>query len=150
LNIGPPVLYGTAMMQRLARRSEQANLARAAAALVAAFAILMQLMLAPPLLLRMAADAAWLAAIPTSHAGVAPGPVADAGEPGQPALPAHDHAHCVLCQSHLVPLLAVAVALPLIVAACWRLATQAAGAAMPRGRRRFESYASRAPPALIA
>jgi hypothetical protein len=105
-------------------------------------AILLQVLVSAPLLLRMAGGdgAVWLDGVPTCHAQ------GGTQRPGDPALPSHDHAHCVLCQGNLLAAAPPPVLLPSHGVARLRLATRARGAARPRERRRFEGYASRAPP----
>jgi hypothetical protein len=118
-------------------RSPRSGAIRVAATLIAACAILLQVLLGAPLLIRMSAGGTWLAGVPTCHR--------DASD--QPAGPeGHDHAHCVLCQGNLLPPPASAIPVPRPGAEAALPASCIAMAAPPPGRRRHEGYASRAPP----
>jgi hypothetical protein len=111
---------------------------------LASMAILLQVLLAAPLLLRMSvpADAAGSAGFPICSAFAS----ASASSPHGPLPAAHDHAHCPLCQNGFLPLLAAGVALPLPVHTLLALARQPHRHAAPDGHRRFSAFAPRAPP----
>jgi len=116
--------------------------------MAAAFALLLQALFAMPLALRMTADAMqWLqlgASIctATTDDGLAandPRPIHQQ--------PAHNHAQCLICQAHALPLGLLAVVLCVLVALFSQIATQSAMATGPPWRRgRYHSYHSRAPP----
>ena len=98
--------------------------------------LLVQAAFGLPAALSMAASAAPVCS--TVHA---------AGATGGPALPAHDHAHCPLCQAGAgPPLAASAVPVPLPLPAHWSAPEQ--GVVHLVLRRATTAYSSRAPPAL--
>ena len=118
---------------------------RGCAVVVAAFALLMQVVLAAPVALRMSAEPGM-----SPFGGILCG-VADAGHPGGHA-PArqpmgHDHGHCLLCGSAAVPLAWFAAAPFVPPTRRVGAASASAGCGGAAQGRLFDAYSSRAPPA---
>jgi hypothetical protein len=133
--------------RRRATRALAASTAvRTTAACAAAVALLLQLILAPPLAMRMLvgrAFAAWPAAYCIGASAERPSAPAD--HPGSPASP-RDHDSCPVCQSHAAPLGPVAIKLALreLNVSWWQF--QSLVAATPAWVRPIRLYSSRAPP----
>ena len=113
-----------------------------------AFALLLQVLVGVPSAFWMAAEAIQLSAVGAAvctHAAD-DGAVADDQQPVQPK-PAHDHAQCLMCQAHALPLGLLAVLLCVLLAPFGRILVRGlpTGAAAWR-RGRYQSYHSRAPP----
>ena len=114
---------------------------------VAAFAVavglLLNLILAPPLAMRMLSEQAstgWPALCASGSAGHASAPTRQL--PGTP----HDHSTCPLCQCHLIPMAVIAVVLSVFaVAMCGQRSVQVTLALAPPARP-FWLYSPRAPP----
>jgi hypothetical protein len=136
-------MRATAVPLRLTGSSTRRLLAGMAVSL----AILLQVIVSAPLLLRMAdqASASGLDGIPTCIAASYSAATHDEHHDG-PAPAPHDHAHCLLCQGSLLPLLAADVSIPAPTPAILSMALAAYRGATPDGRR-FEVYAPRGPPA---
>jgi hypothetical protein len=133
------------MVERVARQTVCGTVMRATAALLAAGALLWQLLAVPPLAMRMLSGPTagiWRAAFCSSD---------PAGPPGVPApQPAstHDHDGCPLCQSHSVPLAPIAFGVLIVaVVTNWRWVCPACLVA-PAPAAPFRLYSPRAPPAL--
>ena len=116
--------------------------------MVAAFALLLQALFAVPLALRMTADAMqWLQlGVSVCAATTADGPAATDHRPIH-QLPAHNHAQCLICQVHALPLGLLAVVLCVLVVLFSQVSRRSSVATGPPWRRdRYHSYHSRAPP----
>ncbi len=117
------------------------------AGMIVSLSILLQVIVSAPLLLRMAdqAGASGLDRIPTC---VAASSAAEGHQGGadRPIPASHDHAHCLLCQGSLLPLLPGDISVPAPTPVILSMALAAHRGTAPDGRR-FEVYAPRGPPA---
>jgi Protein of unknown function (DUF2946) len=136
------------MRERAARGVGTGSATRTTVAVLAAVALLLQLLVMPPLAMRMMgshASTGRSVALCTSGSGEQAS--SPANQPRQPAS-THDHNTCPLCQSHPVPLALLAVAIALLAATTrWRRLGQLT-LALPAPAWPFRLYSSRAPPAL--
>jgi hypothetical protein len=116
--------------------------------MVAAFVLLLQALFAVPLVLRMTADAMqWLQLGASICAATTDGGATANDHRPIHQLPAHNHAQCLICQAHALPLGLLAVVLCVLVALFGQIAMPCAVATGPPWRRdRYHWYHSRAPP----
>jgi hypothetical protein len=136
------------MRQQTARMATAEAALRTGAAVVVAAALLLQVLVTPPLAMRMLsglAQGAWSSVLCTSSDRARTD--APARAPQLPASP-HHHDTCLLCQSHPASLGLIAVAVfALAAAGTWHRAawTWRSGATPPL---LFGAYRPRAPPAF--
>ena len=114
----------------------------------AAFALLLQALFAMPLALRMTADAMqWLQLGASICSDTTHGVPAPNDQHPIHQLPTHNHAQCLICQAHALPLGLLAIVFCVLVAFFSQIAMRCAAATGPPWRRdRYHSYHSRAPP----
>lgn len=129
-------------------RTSSSPVSRSLVSAAAACALLLQALLGMPLALRMTADAAqWLQLSGSICAATTDSdPLANDHRPIRQA-PTHDHAQCLICQAHALPLGLLTVALCALVALfrhASRCSSKATGS--PWRHDRNHSYHSRAPP----
>ena len=120
------------------------------AALLAAVAILLQVVALPPLAMRMLSGLADASAVVlcTSHsAGPATGPFGSPADRQSVPGAGHDHAGCLVCQAHSLPVALVAASTAVhLVAVRWQADATEWLTTAPNPR--FRHYSSRAPPPL--
>lgn len=144
----PARLPSTSVGTAIRLKASFSPVSRGLVTTVAALALLLQAAFATPLALRMTADALQSLELGASIcAATADGGPAANGHHPLHQLPVHNHAQCLICQAHALPLGLLAVVLCVLVAAFARVAIRCAAATGPPCRRdRYHSYHSRAPP----
>jgi hypothetical protein len=133
-------------LQLVREHATQLTVIRAVSCSVVTFALLWQLVLAPPLAMLMLASPSlpgWSVALCT--AGSTDRPSLPAHAPGLPAAP-HNHDSCPLCQCHAAPLGLINVTILLPAAATHWQPLQWASTATSAPEQQFRLYSSRAPP----
>lgn len=115
--------------------------------MVAAFALLLQAVLAMPLALRMMAETMQWSQIGATICTATTDETAANNHRPAHQRPAHNHAQCLICQAHGLPLSLLAVVLCVLLAPFGQTLMRSPAARGPFGRRdRYQSYLSRAPP----
>jgi len=115
--------------------------------MVAAFSLLLQACFAMPLALRMTAEAVqWSQIGAIICTATMDGASANDHHPAH-QLPAHNHAQCLICQAHALPLSLLAVVLCVLLVSFGQTLINRRAAGGPVWRRdRYQFYRSRAPP----
>jgi hypothetical protein len=129
-------------------RTPSLPISRSLMGAVVAFALLLQALFAMPLALRMTADEMqWLQLGASICATTTDGALTANGHRPIHRLPAHNHAQCLICQAHALPLGLLAVVLCVLVALFSQVSIRCSLTTGPLWRRdRYHSYRSRAPP----
>ena len=126
-------------------RTASLPISRSLMGTVVAFALLLQALFAMPLALRMTADQMQWLQLGASICATTPDGALTAND-HRPIrrFPAHNHAQCLICQAHALPLGLLAVVLRVLVALFSQFSMRSSATTGPLWRRdRYHSYRSR-------